>query len=265
MRIIRFVDENNEIRMGTTVENGMARDVIERKDGSYVPGDGIHSVTARLSPVTPSAIICIGLNYKEHARETGMEAPKRPVVFMKNPAAVIGPGAPIVLPLSCRNPLQVDYEVELAVIIGHAAKNVSEETALDYVRGYTVANDVSARIWQKKGGGGQWVRGKSFDTFCPMGPALVTPDEIPDPDNLSLSCVLNGATMQAGNTSDMIFSVRTLIAYLSQDTTLLPGTVILTGTPSGVGYTRTPPVYLKPGDRLELTIETVGTLLNSVI
>jgi 2-keto-4-pentenoate hydratase/2-oxohepta-3-ene-1,7-dioic acid hydratase in catechol pathway len=265
MRIIRFVDEGGAVRQGIASVKGLSLGVVERESGIWDVSDQEFRVMRLLSPVVPTAIICIGLNYREHAGETGMAAPERPVVFMKNPAAVIGPGDAIVLPASCRNPLQVDYEVELAVVIGRPAKNVPEAEALSYVRGYTVGNDVSARIWQKKGGGGQWVRGKSFDTFCPLGPELVTPDEIPDPGSLNLTCVLNGETMQAGNTSQMIFSVNALISYLSEDTTLLPGTVIMTGTPSGVGYARIPPVYLKPGDRLSLSIDRIGTLENTVV
>jgi 2-keto-4-pentenoate hydratase/2-oxohepta-3-ene-1,7-dioic acid hydratase in catechol pathway len=265
MRIIRFVDEGGAVRQGTAPVKGLSRCVVEREPGIWDVTDQEYRVMRLLPPVHPAAIICIGLNYREHAGETGMAAPERPVVFMKNPAAVIGAGDTIVLPASCRDPLQVDYEVELAVVIGRPAKNVPEAEALSYVRGYTVGNDVSARIWQKKGGGGQWVRGKSFDTFCPLGPEMVTPDEIQDPGNLNLTCVLNGETMQTGNTSQMIFSVKELISYLSEDTTLLPGTVIMTGTPSGVGYARTPPVYLKPGDRLSLCIDGIGTLENTVI
>ena len=183
---------------------------------------------------------------------------------MKNPAALNHPNDPILLPPSCLDPLQVDLEVELAVIIGRAAKDVSAARALDYVLGYTIGNDVSARRWQKFGGGGQWVRGKSFDTFCPLGPELVTTDIIPDPQHLRLQCLLNGEIMQDGNTSDMIFSVAALIEYLSDSMTLLPGTVIMSGTPSGVGFARKPPVYLKPGDSLELKIDNLGTLCNPV-
>ena len=160
--------------------------------------------------------------------------------------------------------MQVDFEVELAVIIGRKAKNVTAAEALDYVFGYTIGNDVSARRWQKHAGGGQWVRGKSFDTFCPLGPELVTKDLVPDPQQLRLQCFLNGRLMQDDNTSDMIFSVAGLIEYLSDSMTLLPGTVIMTGTPSGVGFARQPPVYLKPGDNLELTIDNLGTLCNPV-
>ncbi|MDX1775745.1 MAG: fumarylacetoacetate hydrolase family protein, partial [Desulfobulbales bacterium] len=170
----------------------------------------------------------------------------------------------ILLPPSCLDPLQVDFEVELAVVIGKAAKDVSVAAALDYVLGYTIGNDVSARRWQKYGGGGQWVRGKSFDTFCPLGPELVTKELIPEPQHLRLRCFLNGTLMQDANTSDMIFTVAELIAYLSDSMTLLPGTVIMTGTPSGVGCARKPPVFLKPGDSLELEIDNLGTLCNPV-
>ena len=159
----------------------------------------------------------------------------------------------------------MDYEAELAVIIGKAAKNVSAVNALDHVAGYTVANDVSARRWQKHAGGGQWVRGKSFDTFCPMGPVLVTTDEIEDPQTLQVKSILNNEIMQNANTSDMIFSVAKLIEYLSDSTTLLPGTVILTGTPSGVGFVRKPPVYLNAGDTIEIEIDRIGKLTNTVV
>jgi len=161
-------------------------------------------------------------------------------------------------------PPEVDYETELAVVIGRAAKDVDTAEALHYVLGYTAANDVSARRWQGKRGAGQWVRGKSFDTFCPLGPELVTPDELEDPQNLRLTCVLNGQVMQDANTSDMIFPVAELISYLSSGATLLPGTVILTGTPSGVGFTRKPPVFLMPGDTVEVSVEGIGTLRNPV-
>ena len=264
MRIIRFYDEDGILRMGTPGDDGRADEILE-KDGGFTPTGKNFQIKKYCAPVEPRAIICIGLNYRDHAAETGMAIPERPVVFMKNPAAVAGHRDSIVLPASCRAPLQVDYEVELAVVIGKPAKNVREEAALSFVKGYTVANDVSARIWQKNGGGGQWIRGKSFDTFCPLGPHLVTADEIPDPDNLSLDLTLNGEIMQSSSTSRMIFSVRKLIAYLSEDTTLLPDTVILTGTPEGVGFSRRPPVYLKPGDSLVLNIEGVGTLENDVV
>lgn len=265
MRVIRFIDEAGDIRLGMPTGPDTADEYIVNDTGAWDAKGKTRRIRTLLSPVEPRAIFCIGLNYREHANETGAPIPEFPVLFMKNPATVIGHGQNIVLPRSCRDPLQVDFEVELAVIIGKEAKNVSEDQALTYVKGYTVANDVSARIWQKHGGGGQWVRGKSFDTFCPLGPMLVSADEIPDPNALELSLRLNGEFMQKSTTSDMIFSVKKLIAYLSEDTTLLPDTVILTGTPSGVGFARSPRVFLKPGDRLELTIEGVGTLENTVV
>ncbi|MCC5842899.1 MAG: fumarylacetoacetate hydrolase family protein [Verrucomicrobia bacterium] len=190
--------------------------------------------------------------------------PSHPVVTMKNPAAVTAHLSPVMLPRFLASD-QVDYEVELAVVIGKRCKNILPENALDYVAGYTVANDISARDWQKIYSGGQWVKGKSFDTFCPLGPVLVTPDEIPDPDNLPMGMDLNGERMQASNTADMIFSVRELIAFLAGSTTLLPGTVILTGTPPGVGAARKPPVYLKTGDRLLTWIDGIGVLENPVL
>ncbi len=264
MRIGRFLDKNNYIRLGTDFRDETAVCLEGDLFGTLNKTRERVDIKQWLAPVKPPAVFCIGINYAEHAAETGIRPPEYPVVFMKNPASITGHQRPITLPSSCRKPLQVDYEVELAVVIGRAAKNVAAAKALDYVLGYTVANDVSARTWQSNAGAGQWVRGKSFDTFCPMGPFLVTADEIPDAHALDIHCVLNGRVMQEGNTSDMIFKIPRLIEYLSEDTTLLPGTVILTGTPSGVGFTRTPPVFLGPGDYLEMTIEALGTLENEV-
>jgi 2-keto-4-pentenoate hydratase/2-oxohepta-3-ene-1,7-dioic acid hydratase in catechol pathway len=176
---------------------------------------------------------------------------------------VQNPGDPVMLPRRLKSE-QVDYECELAVVIGKRAKNVSREQALEYVLGYTCGNDISARDWQKDFGGSQWCRGKTFDTFCPLGPCLVTTDEIPNPNALAIRTVLNGEVMQDWNTDDMIFDVPTLIEFLSGSTTLLPGTVILTGTPHGVGMARKPPVWLKNGDLLRVEIEMIGTLENPV-
>jgi len=208
--------------------------------------------------------MAIGLNYHDHMIEMGSSAPEHPMLFMKNPACVTRPDSPILLPRTLRSE-KVDFEVELAVVIGKPARNVSEEHALEYVLGYTCANDISARDWQKQWGGGQFCRGKSFDTFCPLGPVLVGTDEIKDPSTLTLTTRLNGTVMQHGHTSDMLFSVARLISFLSGDTTLLPGTVIITGTPAGVGSGRTPPVYLQPGDLLETEIPGIGTLRNRVV
>ena len=264
MRIVRFLDDKAQIRYGSNYHN----DTVNLLEGDVFTGlketGESCGVKKLLSPVVPSAVFGIGLNYHKHAQETGMEAPRYPVVFMKNPASVTNPGDPILLHPTCMEPPEVDYEAELAVVIGKAAKDVSSADALNYVLGYTAANDVSARRWQGKRGAGQWVRGKSFDTFCPLGPELVTTDELEDPQRLRLTCVLNGNAMQDGSTSDMIFPVADLISYLSTGSTLLPGSVILTGTPSGVGFTRKPPVYLMPGDTVEVTVEGVGTLSNPV-
>ena len=264
MRIIRFVDDGGRILYGHGYGDGTA--VVLEGDiyGGVTDTGRTVPVKKLLAPVEPSAILGIGLNYHRHARETGLEIPKYPVLFMKNPAALAHPGDPIVIHPSCMNPPEVDYEVELAVVIGRVAADVPVSEALTYVLGYTAANDVSARRWQGGRGGGQWVRGKSFDTFCPLGPELVTPDEIVDPQALRLTCVLNGETMQDATTSDMIFPVAELISFLSRGMTLLPGTVILTGTPSGVGFTRMPPVFLMPGDTVEVSVEGIGTLINPV-
>ncbi|MGE5620020.1 MAG: fumarylacetoacetate hydrolase family protein [Sphingomonadaceae bacterium] len=216
---------------------------------------------ALLAPVPrPGKLLCIGLNYRDHAAEVDMALPERPVLFSKFPSCVVAPGAPIVLPEISD---QVDYEAELAVVIGKEAKGVSEEDAMEYVAGYTVMNDVSARDVQL--GDGQWVRGKSFDTFAPMGPALVTRDEVADPHNLAISLRLNGETMQDSNTSNLVFNIPRLISFLSQAITLEPGDVIATGTPAGVGMSRKPPVYLKDGDHVMVEIQGIGVLENPVV
>lgn len=218
---------------------------------------------AFLAPIDPPAIFGIGQNYKKHAEEMGSPLPKFPVVFMKNPASVCGQGDAIQLPQNLRSG-KVDYEAELAVIIGKTCKNATQENALEFVWGYTCANDVSARDWQKEWSGGQFCKGKGFDTFCPLGPWIALADEIPDPQSLAISSIVSGETMQNWTTADMIYSVSELIAFLSGDTTLLPGTVILTGTPHGVGAARTPPRFLHPGDTVEINIEKIGSLVNSV-
>ena len=189
--------------------------------------------------------------------------PEHPVVTMKSPTALLAPGGVIELPRFLPSD-SVDFECELGIIIGKRCKNVRAEEALDYVFGYTVANDVSARDWQKIYSGGQWCKGKTFDTFCPIGPSMVTKDEIPDPDNLDISTTLNGVLMQSSNTSDMIFSVAELVAFLSGSTTLVPGTLILSGTPTGVGVARNPPRFLCAGDSVVIEIEKIGRLENTV-
>jgi len=198
-----------------------------------------------LAPLLPTIILGVGLNYRRHAAESGAATPEFPVLFVKGPYTVQHPGDPIQIPTTLPS-TKVDYECELAVVIGRTCKNVSRANALSHVLGYTCANDVSARDWQLENGGGQWCRGKFFDTFCPLGPCLVTSDDIPDPNCLKISTDLNGQRVQDWNTKDMIFDVPTLIEFLSASTTLPPGTVILTGTPHGVGMAAQPPRWLRP-------------------
>ena len=217
-----------------------------------------------LAPVEPKAIYCIGLNYRRHAAETGAALPEWPVLFMKSPGAVQDPEGAIVLPRALASS-QVDYEGELAVVIGKRCRNVSRDEALGAVLGFTCGNDVSARDWQKQWGGGQWCRGKTFDTFAPLGPVLVPPEDLADPLGLGLRTTLNGEVVQDGNTSDMIFDVPSLIVFLSGSTTLLPGTVIFTGTPEGVGMAAKPPRWLRPGDVVSVAIEGIGMLSNPVV
>ncbi len=264
MRIVRFLDATGAVRLGRDLGDGTAQPLSGELFGRPSPSGNPVPIGRLLAPFDPTNIFCIGLNYREHAAESGQALPERPVIFMKPTTCVIGPGDAITIPASCDPAGEVDYECELAVVIGKPARNVSVASALSYVLGYTAANDVSARKWQKSGGGGQWIRGKSFDTFCPLGPALVTADEIPDPMTLRIKTVLNGQVMQDHTTGDMIFSVSELVSRLSQDTTLLPGTVILTGTPQGVGMARNPPVWLKPGDEVTIELELVGRLTNPV-
>lgn len=216
-----------------------------------------------LAPVpNPGKVVCIGLNYRDHAEETGAPIPSEPVVFNKFPSTVVGPGDPILLP---RVSGMVDYEAELVVVVGKRAKNVPLEEAMEYVAGYTAGHDVSARDWQMNKGGKQWLLGKSFDTFAPLGPSLITADDVPDPLNLKIAMRINGKTLQDSSTKQMIFGVDYLVSYLSQVFTLDPGDVIYTGTPPGVGFVRQPPVFLQPGDVCEVEIERIGILKNHCI
>ncbi len=265
MQILKFESDDQKVYLGCDYD-GEGADVLAGDIFSTLSKTGEKKKVKKiLPPIDPAAILCIGLNYKAHAIETGMDLPKYPVLFMKNPGAAAAHLDDIVIPSSCIDIPEVDFEAELGVIIGKKIKDVTPKKALASILGYTCANDVSARRWQKHAGGGQWVKGKSFDTFCPFGPWIVTPDEIKDPNHLDIECVLNGKTMQQSNTSDMIFSVGQIISYLSESTTLLPGTLILTGTPSGVGFTRKPPIYLKPGDRLASQAHTNHNLGNGHI
>lgn len=264
MKLLRYADSRGIIHYGAEQADGSAR----RIDGDIY---GTHSVTTEtadvtrlLAPIAPAQILCIGLNYRQHAAETGAKIPERPILFVKGINTTQNPGEPILIPTHLASH-EVDYECELAVVIGRAAKNVSRANALNHVLGYTCCNDVSARDHQIKLGGGQWCRGKFFDTFAPLGPRLVTRDEIPNPNALRIATLLNGERVQDSNTSDMIFDVPALIEYLSGSTTLVRGTVILTGTPQGVGMARKPePRWLKPGDSVSIEIDKIGTLTNPV-
>lgn len=213
-----------------------------------------------IAPVPrPGKLLCIGLNYRDHAAESGLALPARPLLFSKFPSSVIGHGAAIELPTGSK---QVDYEAELAVVVGRRASRVTAADAIDYVFGYTCLNDVSARDFQFADG--QWQRGKSCDTFAPMGPWLVTRDAVPDPQALALTCRVNGEVRQSSSTRELVFGIADLIAILSWDITLEPGDVIATGTPAGVGFARLPPVYLQDGDEVEVEIEGIGVLRNRV-
>lgn len=216
-----------------------------------------------LAPIpNPEKVICIGLNYADHAAESGAAIPNEPVVFNKFPTAVSAPGAPIVLPKVTE---KVDYEAELVVVIGVGGRHIPVEQAYSHVAGYTCGHDVSARDWQLQKPGGQWLLGKTFDTFAPFGPALVTSDEVSDPGNLNIALRIDGVTLQNSNTRQLIFSIDQLISYVSGVCTLKPGDVIFTGTPPGVGAARKPPIFLRPGNRVEVEIEGLGVLENPVV
>jgi 2-keto-4-pentenoate hydratase/2-oxohepta-3-ene-1,7-dioic acid hydratase in catechol pathway len=293
MRIGQYIDTTGQVSWGRVRQGG-----VERLAGDPFTG----KVTPTGQPLSPQRVLppmpievrrslqghfqgfrgrgdvwCIGKNYAEHAAEFDGDVPDRPVVFMKPASSIIADGEAIELPKSQYDGPECDYEAELAVIMGTGpdgafAKDVPVERALDYILGYTCANDVSARNWQKQRGGGQWVRGKSFDTFCPLGPTLLTArpmhdgddDYLADPQTLAICCNVSGETLQSDHTSHMVFPVAQLVSFLSIDTTLAPGTVILTGTPSGVGMVRKPPRFLMPGDVVEITLEKIGTLRNAV-
>jgi 2-keto-4-pentenoate hydratase/2-oxohepta-3-ene-1,7-dioic acid hydratase in catechol pathway len=263
MKIVRYLDSRSCAGFAAQEPDGSARQIRGDIFGSFEVTSERADLRKLLAPIDPRAIQCIGLNYRRHAAETHAKLPEYPVLFVKAPNALQNPGDPILIPTHAPSH-EVDYEGELAVVIGRTCKNVPRERALDFVLGYTCANDVSARDWQIRKGGSQWCRGKSFDTFAPLGPCIVTTDEIPNPNTLSIRTILNGVTVQDGNTSDMVFDVPALVEFLSGSTTLLPGTVILTGTPQGVGMAAKPPRWLTPGDTVTIEIENIGALTNPV-
>lgn len=265
MRLYRFQARDGRVGYATDRPDGVFVELDgDAPFGSCTPSERVADVARLLAPVAPPVVYGIGLNYRRHAAESGMAVPERPVVFFKAVTAVIGPDDPIQIPAHLPSS-EVDYEVELAVVMGRTCKNVRPEEALDYVLGYTVANDVSARDWQLRLGGGQWSRGKTFDTFCPLGPCIATLDTFAAPNAVGLRTRLNGDTVQHSSTADLIFDVAHLVAFLSGSTTLLPGTVILTGTPEGVGMAAAPPRWLRPGDVVECEIDGVGVLRNPVV
>lgn len=263
MIIIRYEDKNGVCGFAGAREDHRFHKISGDIFGDFELTDEEADVAKQLAPIEPISILGIGLNYRQHAAESGMPIPEFPLLFVKSSNALQNPEDPIILPLQAKS-TEVDYECELAVVVGKECKNVAKEEALEKVLGYTCGNDVSARDWQLKWGSSQWCKGKSFDTFAPLGPCLVTPEDLPDPNNLRIRTILNGETMQDSNTGDMIFDVPTLISFLSQDATLSPGTVIMTGTPQGVGMAQDPPRWLVEGDRVTIIIEKIGALSNPV-
>jgi 2-keto-4-pentenoate hydratase/2-oxohepta-3-ene-1,7-dioic acid hydratase in catechol pathway len=295
MRIIRFLTNGGtEAVYGVQPAEGAAEAEVLDVASGIDPMTGIRSqlmpedfklsgkkakIEKLLAPIQPVNLFCIGLNYKEHAVESQMPFPARPVVFMKPTSTACAHGDEILIP-ACEQKFigakgdvapdsveigETDYECELAIIIGKACKNVSEADALKYVLGYTCCNDVSAREWQFRAGAGQWIKGKSFDTFAPLGPCMTTSDEITDPQTLPIKTHLNGKTVQNHTTGDMIFTCAQIVSYLSQDLTLLPGTVIITGTPQGVGFAMKPCLWLRDGDSVTIEIGSIGSLTNKCV
>ena len=266
MKFARILDEAGKEILAAQGEGG----VLFRCEGTSLVDPSTVKVTTEkvvasrfLAPVDPRSLICVAASYRAHIEECNQTEQPEPIIFMKNPAAATGHECPIVIPSICED--EVDYEGELAVVISKDCYNVSQEEALERVAGYTVANDVSARIWQLERGGGQWVRGKGFDTFAPMGPFLVTPDEVGSTEDLTIRTILNGEVVQEASTKLMIRGVAELISFLSQGTTLLAGTVILTGTPPGVGWFQKPRKLLRPGSNVIVEINRVGVLVNPVV
>ena len=276
MRLIRFGQKGKE-KPGLLKESGIVDlraifpDIPDIGEDFFRDGwlekvaqvtDSGHEMDVRIgSPVNrPSKIICLGKNYLEHVREGGFDNPEKPLIFCKAPNAVNGPFDPVIMPKSSG---QVDWEVELAIVVGKEGKRIKNKDAFDYIAGFTIMNDVSAR--EAQFADSQWFRGKSFDTFAPLGPVIVTADEIVDAHKLRLTTIVDGVIMQDGNTRDMIFDIPSIIENISEDITLIPGDIISTGTPSGVGIFRDPPIVLKPGNVVECRIEKIGSIINQVV
>jgi len=265
MKIARFIQKGgNKPVYGALIDDHSAKLIAGDILGDFKVTKKTAEIEKLLAPLTPPLILAIGLNFADHAAEFDKPIPDYPVLFMKIPTALQNPGDPIEIPTHLASH-KVDYEAELVVILKKECRNATPESALDYVLGYTCGNDVSARDWQKDFGGGQFCRGKSFATFAPIGPCLVTPDEITDPQSLKLTSTVNGELRQNSTTANHIFSVRDLIVFLSGSTTLPAGTAIFTGTPSGAGFARQPPIFLKEGDQVTIEIEGIGKLTNPVV
>ncbi|KAH7326517.1 fumarylacetoacetate hydrolase [Stachybotrys elegans] len=275
-RLVRFLAKDGQTYYGDAILPSGVSDISEAQQARIITGDifGKHEVSDQvadirllLSPLAPADIgtlRCLGLNYALHAKESGLPEPQYPVLFYKPSTAVAGPTDPIPVPTIAQEGSGLDYECELVIVIGKRCTNVSEAEALDYVLGYAVGNDMSHRDWQIKRGGGQWSIGKGFDGWAPFGPGIVSTKLIKDPQALRIWTKLNGETVQDGHTSDMIFKAKKMISFLSQGVTLMPGDLIFTGTPSGVGMGRNPPLWLKDGDVVEVGLEQVGTCTNKV-
>lgn len=263
MKIFRVVDADGRAVWASSA-NGTDFTRLAGTFPDFAPTEEPLEVSRLLAPVErPPAIWCVGLNFHEHAKETGQAVPEYPILFLKTAGCIIGPGDVIELPRGLKSN-KVDYEVELTVVIGKGGKNIPAERAAMHILGFTIANDVSARDWQKVAGGGQWVRGKAFDTSCPLGPCIATPDELEPLDQRCLRSWINGELRQHSTPADMMFSVYELVAFVSRSTTLEPGTLILTGTPHGVGFAMNPRQFLKLGDQIRMEIDGIGVLENPV-
>ncbi|CAK43374.1 fumarylacetoacetate hydrolase domain-containing protein 2 homolog [Aspergillus awamori] len=276
-RLVRFLAKDGQTYYGDALLSAGVSDIAQATKARVIQGDifGQHHVTDQIADIkmllAPLArkdigtVRCLGLNYEQHAKESNLPLPKFPVLFYKPVTSVTGPTDDVPVSRMAQLGEGLDYECELVAIIGKEAKNVPESQALDYVLGYAVGNDVSHREWQLKHGGGQWGLGKGFDGWAPFGPGIVSSKLIRDPNNLQISTKLNGQTVQSSSTKDMIFNVAKTVSFLSQGTTLLPGDVIFTGTPQGVGMGRKPALWLKDGDLVEVSLEGVGSCLNRVV